>query len=80
MRLVWRNPKARVVKALLLFEVAGLAGAYWMYRKLDTNEDFRYKMHNKLPALVAVYYKSHEMAGNSGIREADILRWKERHS
>ena len=38
MRLVWGSPKVRVAKALLLLEMAGLAGAYWMYRKLDSNE------------------------------------------
>ncbi|XP_030412947.1 protein CEBPZOS isoform X2 [Gopherus evgoodei] len=70
------EPVARkIFKGVLLLEVAGLAGAYLLFYRMDTNQDFRHTMNKRFPSILEVYYKSNEWAGVHGIREKDQLKW-----
>ncbi|XP_024052756.2 protein CEBPZOS isoform X3 [Terrapene carolina triunguis] len=70
------EPVARkIFKGILLLEVAGIAGAYSLFYRMDTNEDFRHTMNRRFPSILEVYYKSNEWAGVYGKREEDQLKW-----
>ncbi|XP_039385717.1 protein CEBPZOS isoform X1 [Mauremys reevesii] len=70
------EPVARkIFKGVLLLEVAGIAGAYLLFHRMDTNQDFRHTMNRRFPSILEVYYKSNEWAGVYGIKEKDQLKW-----
>ncbi|XP_074805079.1 protein CEBPZOS [Natator depressus] len=70
------EPVARkIFKGVLLLEVAGVAGAYLLFYRMDTSQDFRHTMNRRFPSILEVYYKSNEWAGIYGIRENDRLKW-----
>ncbi|XP_043399333.1 protein CEBPZOS isoform X1 [Chelonia mydas] len=70
------EPLARkIFKGVLLLEVAGVAGAYLLFYRMDTSQDFRHTMNRRFPSILEVYYKSNEWAGVYGIRENDRLKW-----
>ncbi|XP_032661064.1 protein CEBPZOS isoform X1 [Chelonoidis abingdonii] len=70
------EPVARkIFKGVLLLEAAGIAGAYLLFYRMDTNQDFRHTMNKRFPSILEVYYKSNEWAGVYGIREKDQLKW-----
>ncbi|XP_044865263.1 protein CEBPZOS isoform X1 [Mauremys mutica] len=71
------EPVARkIFKGVLLLEVAGIAGAYFLFHRMDTNQDFRHTMNRRFPSILEVYYKSNEWAGVYGIKEKDQLKWQ----
>ncbi|XP_074845773.1 protein CEBPZOS [Carettochelys insculpta] len=70
------EPVARkIFKGVLLLEMAGVAGAYLLYYKMDTSQDFRHTMNMRLPSILELYYKSNEWAGVSEAREKDRRKW-----
>ncbi|XP_038628049.1 protein CEBPZOS [Tachyglossus aculeatus] len=70
------QPLARkIVKGIIAFEVAGLAGMYLLFHKMNTNQDFRHTMSKRFPLILEVYYKSNEWSGIRGIRERDEEKW-----
>ncbi|XP_023681649.2 protein CEBPZOS [Paramormyrops kingsleyae] len=62
-------------KGVLFLEIAGVVGAYSLFHKMNTSQDFRYTMNKSFPAVLEVYYKSNEWAGMYGIRESDLDAW-----
>ncbi|XP_029589902.1 protein CEBPZOS [Salmo trutta] len=68
----------RLFKGVLLLEVAGVLGAYGLFYKMNTSQDFRNSMNNMLPSVLEVYYKSNEYAGVYGIREKDLEDWSKK--
>ncbi|XP_028906170.1 protein CEBPZOS [Ornithorhynchus anatinus] len=70
------QPLARkIVKGVLALEVAGLAGMYLLFHRMNSNQDFRYTMRKRFPLILEVYYKSNEWSGIHGIRERDEEKW-----
>uniref|UniRef100_A0A8C3IJQ5 CEBPZ opposite strand n=1 Tax=Chrysemys picta bellii TaxID=8478 RepID=A0A8C3IJQ5_CHRPI len=70
------EPVARkILKGVLLLEIAAVAGAYSLFYRMDTNQDFRHTMNRRFPSILEVYYKSNELAGVYGKREEDQLKW-----
>ncbi|XP_042330138.1 protein CEBPZOS isoform X2 [Sceloporus undulatus] len=65
----------KIFKGILLLECLGFAGAYALYYKMDTNQDFRKKMNRRYPSILEVYYKSNEWSGIYGKREQDQETW-----
>uniref|UniRef100_A0ACB8FLK4 Uncharacterized protein n=2 Tax=Sphaerodactylus townsendi TaxID=933632 RepID=A0ACB8FLK4_9SAUR len=65
----------RILKGVLLLEVCGVGGVYWLYYKMDTSQDFRQKMNRRYPSILEVYYKSNEWSGIYGLRERDQETW-----
>ncbi|CDQ68541.1 protein CEBPZOS [Oncorhynchus tshawytscha] len=68
----------RLFKGVVLLEVAGVLGAYGLFYKMNTSQDFRNRMNNMLPSVLEVYYKSNEYAGVYGIREKDLEDWSKK--
>ncbi|XP_045551579.1 protein CEBPZOS [Salmo salar] len=68
----------RLFKGVVLLEVAGVLGAYGLFYKMNTSQDFRNSMNNMLPSVLEVYYKSNEYAGVYGIREKDLEDWSKK--
>uniref|UniRef100_A0A4W5QVG8 CEBPZ opposite strand n=1 Tax=Hucho hucho TaxID=62062 RepID=A0A4W5QVG8_9TELE len=68
----------RLFKGVVLLEVAGVLGAYGLFHKMNTSQDFRNSMNNMLPSVLEVYYKSNEYAGVYGIREKDLEDWSKK--
>ncbi|XP_061480672.1 protein CEBPZOS isoform X2 [Rhineura floridana] len=71
------NPQLgkKIFKGILLVELLGVAGAYALYFKMDTSQDFRQQMCRRLPSILEVYYKCNEWSGTYGIRERDQESW-----
>ncbi|XP_045684045.1 protein CEBPZOS [Phyllostomus hastatus] len=70
------EPLARkIFKGVLVVELFGVFGAYALFKKMDTSQDFRQTMSKKFPSILEVYYKSIEYSGMYGIREQDEEKW-----
>ncbi|XP_069811520.1 protein CEBPZOS [Dendropsophus ebraccatus] len=68
----------KLFKGVLALELAGVVGAYLLYFRMDSSQDFRHTMNRRLPSILEVYYKSNEWAGVHGIRERDAQAWEAR--
>ncbi|XP_043841644.1 protein CEBPZOS [Dromiciops gliroides] len=68
----------KIFKGILAFELLGITGAYFLFYKMNTNQDFRHTMSRRFPLILEVYYKSNEWAGLYGIREHDQEAWLNR--
>ncbi|XP_027706188.1 protein CEBPZOS [Vombatus ursinus] len=68
----------KMFKGILAFELLGIIGAYLLFNKMNTNQDFRHTMSKRFPLILEVYYKSNEWAGLYGIREHDQEDWLNR--
>ncbi|KAJ3606576.1 hypothetical protein NHX12_026097 [Muraenolepis orangiensis] len=65
----------RLFKGLIVLEVAGVFGAYGLFHRMNTSQDFRNTMNRRFPSILEGYYKSNELAGVFGIREKDHQDW-----
>ncbi|XP_071064872.1 protein CEBPZOS isoform X1 [Dasypus novemcinctus] len=65
----------KIFKGILVAEVIGIFGAYFLFNKLNTSQDFRQTMSKKFPFILEVYYKSIEQSGMYGIRQQDQEKW-----
>ncbi|XP_068928329.1 protein CEBPZOS [Petaurus breviceps papuanus] len=68
----------KIFKGVLALELLGITGAYLLFNKMNTNQDFRHTMSKRFPLILEVYYKSNEWAGLYGIREHDQEEWLNR--
>ncbi|XP_012330853.1 protein CEBPZOS [Aotus nancymaae] len=67
----------KIFKGVLVAELLGIFGAYFLFNKMHGSQDFRQTMSKKFPFILKVYYKSTEMSGIYGIRELDEKKWLE---
>ncbi|XP_040080579.1 protein CEBPZOS isoform X2 [Oryx dammah] len=65
----------KIFKGVLVAELMGIFGAYFLFNKMNTSQDFRHTMSKKFPFILEVYYKSIEHSGTYGIREQDQEKW-----
>ncbi|XP_040849015.1 protein CEBPZOS isoform X2 [Ochotona curzoniae] len=65
----------KIFKGVLVAELMGVFGAYFLFSKMNTSQDFRKAMSKKFPFILEVYYKSVEQSGMYGIREQDQETW-----
>ncbi|XP_049640244.1 protein CEBPZOS [Suncus etruscus] len=65
----------KIFKGVLVAELIGIFGAYFLFNKMNTSQDFRQKMSERFPIVLEVYYKSMEQSGTHGIREQDQEKW-----
>ncbi|XP_047378257.1 protein CEBPZOS [Sciurus carolinensis] len=65
----------KIFKGILVAELMGVFGAYFLFNKMNTSQDFRQTMNKKFPFILEVYYKSIEQAGMYGIRKQDQEKW-----
>ncbi|XP_016074441.1 PREDICTED: protein CEBPZOS-like [Miniopterus natalensis] len=65
----------KIFKGVLVAEFVGVFGAYILFKKMDTSQDFRQTMSRKFPSILEVYYKSIEYSGMYGIRQQDQEKW-----
>ncbi|XP_076990120.1 protein CEBPZOS isoform X1 [Tamandua tetradactyla] len=65
----------KIFKGILVAEVMGLFGAYFLFNKMNTSQDFRHTMSKKFPFILEVYYKSLEHSGMYGTRQQDQEKW-----
>ncbi|XP_014393908.1 PREDICTED: protein CEBPZOS-like isoform X2 [Myotis brandtii] len=65
----------KIFKGVLVAEFLGVAGAYVLFKKMDTSQDFRQTMSKKFPFILEVYYKSIECSGMYGVRQQDQEKW-----
>uniref|UniRef100_A0A4X1U0E9 CEBPZ opposite strand n=4 Tax=Suina TaxID=35497 RepID=A0A4X1U0E9_PIG len=65
----------KIFKGVLVAELVGIFGAYFLFKKMNTSQDFRQTMSKKFPFILEVYYKSIEQSGMYGIREQDQEKW-----
>ncbi|XP_070590205.1 protein CEBPZOS [Erythrolamprus reginae] len=64
-----------LLKKIIALEIIGVLGAYTLYFKMKSSEDFRQKMKRRCPSVLEVYYKSNEWAGIYGLKEIDEEKW-----
>ncbi|XP_044117676.1 protein CEBPZOS [Neovison vison] len=65
----------KIFKGVLVAELLGVFGAYFLFNKMNTSQDFRQTMSKKFPFILEVYYKSIEKSGMYGVREQDQEKW-----
>ncbi|XP_012923510.1 protein CEBPZOS-like [Heterocephalus glaber] len=65
----------KIFKGILVAELMGTFGAYFLFNKMNTSQDFRQTMSKKFPFILEVYYKSIEQSGIYGTREQDQEKW-----
>nr|XP_012804586.2 protein CEBPZOS [Jaculus jaculus]XP_044993318.1 protein CEBPZOS [Jaculus jaculus] len=65
----------KIFKGVLIAELMGVFGAYFLFSKMNTSQDFRQTMNKTCPFILEVYYKSIEQSGMYGIREQDQEKW-----
>ncbi|XP_040080580.1 protein CEBPZOS isoform X3 [Oryx dammah] len=69
----------KIFKGVLVAELMGIFGAYFLFNKMNTSQDFRHTMSKKFPFILEgmffLYYKSIEHSGTYGIREQDQEKW-----
>uniref|UniRef100_A0A2K6FFS7 CEBPZ opposite strand n=1 Tax=Propithecus coquereli TaxID=379532 RepID=A0A2K6FFS7_PROCO len=65
----------KIFKGILVAELVGLFGAYFLFTKMNTSQDFRQTMSKKFPFILEVYYRSIEQSGMYGIRVRDQEKW-----
>ncbi|XP_019061160.1 protein CEBPZOS [Fukomys damarensis] len=65
----------KILKGVLVAELMGAFGAYFLFNKMNTSQDFRQTMSKKFPFILEVYYKSIEQSGVYGTREQDQKIW-----
>ncbi|XP_046924394.1 protein CEBPZOS isoform X1 [Lynx rufus] len=65
----------KIFKGVLVVELVGVFGAYFLFNKMNTSQDFRQTMSKKFPFILEVYYKSIEQSGMYGVREQDQEKW-----
>ncbi|CAO2604302.1 Protein CEBPZOS, partial [Lemmus lemmus] len=70
------EPLARkIFKGVLAAELVGVFGAYFLFKKMNSSQDFRQTMSKTFPFILEVYYKSIEQSGMYGVREKDQEKW-----
>ncbi|XP_030873541.1 protein CEBPZOS-like, partial [Leptonychotes weddellii] len=62
----------KIFKGVLVVELLGVFGAYFLFNKMNTSQDFRQTMSKKFPFILEIYYKSIEQSGMYGVREQDL--------
>nr|XP_035954565.1 protein CEBPZOS-like [Halichoerus grypus] len=65
----------KIFKGVLVVELLGVFGAYFLFYKMNTSQDFRQTMSKKFPFILEVYYKSIEQSGMYRVREQDQEKW-----
>ncbi|XP_047413573.1 protein CEBPZOS-like [Sciurus carolinensis] len=65
----------KIFKGILVAELMGVFGAYFLFNKMNTSQDFRQTMNKKFPFILEVYYKSIKQAEMYGIRKQDQEKW-----
>ncbi|KAM4695046.1 protein CEBPZOS [Discoglossus pictus] len=65
----------KIFRAVIVLEVAGVAGVYALFHKMNSSQDFRHTMNRRFPSVLEVFYRSNEWAGVYGIREQDAETW-----
>uniref|UniRef100_A0A8C9A429 Protein CEBPZOS-like n=1 Tax=Prolemur simus TaxID=1328070 RepID=A0A8C9A429_PROSS len=61
----------KIFKGVLVAELVGLFGAYFLFNKINASQDFRQTMSKKFPFILEVYHRSTEQSRMYGIREQD---------
>ncbi|XP_030616610.1 protein CEBPZOS-like [Delphinapterus leucas] len=70
------DPLAKqIFKGVLVAELVGIFGAYFLFRKMNTSQEFRQTMSKKFPFILEVYCKSTEHSGMYRIREQEQEKW-----
>lgn len=65
----------KILKGVLAVELVGVFGAYYLFQKMNSSQDFRQTMSKRFPFILEVYYKSIEQSGLYGTREQDQENW-----
>ncbi|CAH3014354.1 unnamed protein product [Porites evermanni] len=65
----------KFVKAAIVGEVVLCLGAYRVWHQMNTSRDYRKWMNENYPSILEAFYKTAEIGGYSGAREADAEAW-----
>lgn len=63
------EPLAKICKGVLVVELLGTFGAYFLFNKMNTSQDLGQTMSKKFPFKLQVYDKPTEQSGMYGVRE-----------
>ncbi|XP_070578277.1 protein CEBPZOS-like [Ptychodera flava] len=69
------NRLKRGFKVLLVAEGVCFLGAYYVFHRMNTDQDYRHMMHKKWPSVLELFYKSAEWGGIKDARENDYKTW-----
>ncbi|XP_071484717.1 protein CEBPZOS-like [Diadema antillarum] len=63
------------MKWLLYAEIGLFGAAYYVWHRMNTNQDFRKHMHEKHPTVLEVFYRAAEFGGIKDARVNDYATW-----
>ncbi|XP_033102455.1 protein CEBPZOS-like [Anneissia japonica] len=63
------------MKYVIYAELVAVAGGYYVFHKMNTNQDFRKYMHYNYPVVLEVFYKTAEYGGITDARKNDYAQW-----
>ncbi|XP_077867388.1 protein CEBPZOS-like [Saccoglossus kowalevskii] len=70
------NAFKKGVKIVLVIEGIFFFGAYYVFHKMNTNQEYRHYMHKKHPTILEGFYKSAEWGGIKDARINDYKAWE----
>lgn len=66
-------------KLFVLLEVAGFLGSYYVWKRMNSSQDFRFYMSQAYPTILEGYYQIGERLGDlNDIRAYDRKCWQEK--
>ncbi|XP_071962758.1 protein CEBPZOS-like [Antedon mediterranea] len=69
-RRIWNG-----MKYVIYVELAALAGGYYVWHKMNINQDYRKYMHKTFPLVLEIFYKTAEYGGIKDARTNDYEKW-----
>nr|KAI8741409.1 protein CEBPZOS [Biomphalaria glabrata] len=63
------------LKIVFGLEVAAVIGSYFIWNRMNHDQDFRYKVYKMSPLALHYYYKIPEMLGGQSTRSVDYSAW-----
>ncbi|XP_023599499.1 protein CEBPZOS-like [Myotis lucifugus] len=71
----WEPLATELFTGALVAECVGIWGAYVLFNKMNTSQDFKQRMSKKFPFISEDDYKSIEHSAIRGIRKEDQEKW-----
>lgn len=73
-----KRAKYTFLKGFIYFEISLFLGSYFIWKRMNNSQDFRYYMKNQFPFVLESYYQIGEKIGGVKTREYDLECWKDK--
>lgn len=63
-------------RGVIYFELAAFFGTYYLWKRMNSSQDFRFKVKQNFPSILEGYYTLGERMGSLNTRQVDENAWK----